>query len=211
MTNFKKKIGITLRITNEKKYVEKRDSLSHDWSELLEKIGCIPIFIPNTITNKEEFLNEINVQGFILSGGDNINDNPERDSTEKAIIEFGIRNKIPLFGICRGMQVINKFFGGKLHVTNNSKHVNTDHQIDLTKDFPFCDKKSITVNSYHNNIIEIKDVGKNLKSFAIHQNDNTVEGFFHNELPITGVMWHPERNPDENSIQLFQRIFSLEN
>ena len=211
MTNFKKKIGITLRVTDEKKYVEKRDSLSHDWSGFLEKIECIPIFIPNTITNKEEFLNEINVQGFILSGGDNINNNPERDSTEKAIIEFGIRNKIPLFGICRGMQVINKFFGGKLHVTNNSKHVNTDHQIDLTKDFPFCDKKSITVNSYHNNIIEIKDVGKNLKSFAIHRNDNTVEGFFHNELPITGVMWHPERNPDENSIQLFQRIFSLEN
>ena len=54
-----------------------------------------------------------------------------------------------------------------------------------------------------NNIIESKDMGKNLKPFAIYGKDNTIEGFFHNELPITGVMWHPERNPDENSIQLF--------
>ena len=116
MTNFKKKIGITLRVTDEKKYVEKRDSLSHDWSGFLEKIECIPIFIPNTITNKEEFLNEINVQGFILSGGDNINDSPERDSTEKAIIEFGIKNKIPLFGICRGMQVLTVSQGIPLYI-----------------------------------------------------------------------------------------------
>ena len=109
------------------------------------------------------------------------------------------------------MQIINNFFGGNLHKRDDPEHINNNHTINLTKDLPFNENNSIIVNSYHNNIIEIKDVGKNLKSFAIHQDDNTVEGFFHNELPITGVMWHPERNPDENSIQLFQRIFSLEN
>ena len=38
-----------------------------------------------------------------------------------------------------------------------------------------------------------------------------VEACHHASLPLIAVMWHPERNPDENSIQLFQRIFSLEN
>ena len=37
-------------------------------------------------------------------------DDDERDNTEKQIIEFGISKKIPIFGVCRGMQVLNKFF-----------------------------------------------------------------------------------------------------
>jgi len=48
-----------------------------------------------------------------------------------------------------------------------------------------------------------------LKSFATHKDDNTVEGFIHVRYPIIGVMWHPERNPNDNSIQLFKEIFSV--
>jgi gamma-glutamyl-gamma-aminobutyrate hydrolase PuuD len=46
-----------------------------------------------------------------------------------------------------------------------------------------------------------------LKSVATHKDDNTIEGFIHVKYPIIGVMWHPERNPDNNSIQLFKEIF----
>ena len=81
--------------------------------------------------------------------------------------------------------------------------------INLTKHSPFNENNSITVNSYHNNVIESKDLGKDLKSFATHKDDNTVEGFIHVRYPIIGVMWHPERNPNDNSIQLFKEIFSV--
>ena len=109
------------------------------------------------------------------------------------------------------MQVINKFFGGKLHVTNNSKHVNTDHQIDLTKNFPFHDKKSITVNSYHNNIIKQDILGDELEPFAISPKDETIEGFFHKKFPIVGVMWHPERDPDSNNKVILSAVLKNKN
>ena len=41
-----KKIGISLRVELIEKYDEKRDSISHDWINFLQKIDCIPILIP---------------------------------------------------------------------------------------------------------------------------------------------------------------------
>ena len=128
MTN-SKKIGITTRIVNAQEYEEKRDALSQDWVEFLEIENIIPILIPNNLSNIPLFLKEINLDGIILSGGDNIGDDDERDNTEKQIIEFGISKKIPIFGVCRGMQVLNKFFKGKMIVSQNNEHVKKDHEI----------------------------------------------------------------------------------
>ena len=81
-------IGISLRVVSVKKYNEKRDALSHDWTRFLEQTNSFPIFIPNTLENIEEFLTEMKINGIILSGGDNIGDFPERDKTEKNIINL---------------------------------------------------------------------------------------------------------------------------
>ena len=48
MTDKKRKIGISQRITNAQNYVEKRDAISHDWAKFLEKIDLMPVFIPNS-------------------------------------------------------------------------------------------------------------------------------------------------------------------
>ena len=132
MVNSKLKIGISSRIVESPNYNEKRDAISHDWPPFLEKINSTMIFIPNTLTQVEDFLKDLCINAIILSGGDNIGDDPERDSTEKEILNFAIKNKIPLFGVCRGMQVINKHFGGFLEKTHNSFHVGNPHNVNLT-------------------------------------------------------------------------------
>ena len=83
-----KKIGISLRVENIKKYEEKRDSISHDWIDFFKKLNFIPILIPNKLHDVEAFLKEMKLDGLILSGGDNIGDDPERDVTEKKIINL---------------------------------------------------------------------------------------------------------------------------
>lgn len=205
MDNMKPIIGISLRITNAEKYVEKRDSLSHDWPILFQQLGFSPLLIPNSILDIPLFLDEMKVSGLVLSGGDNMGDEPLRDKTEKKIIEYAISNSIPLIGICRGMQVINSFFGGKIQILDTSIHVNQSHTINFNNNFLL--NNSIVVNSFHHNVIDSINLGKNLLPFAISKTDNTVEGFFHNELQIFGVMWHPERDSDINSIELFKKIF----
>ena len=207
MTNMKSIIGISLRVTNAEKYVEKRDSLSHDWSIVLQQLGFHPLLIPNTISDVSAFLDDMKVSGLILSGGDNIGDEPLRDQIEKKIIDHAVSRDIPLIGICRGMQIINSFFGGKIRRLDNSDHVNKPHKGNLSSNFSLGNN-AIQVNSFHHNVIDAANLGKNLSPFAILERDNTIEGFIHNELQIFGVMWHPERYPDTNTNKLLKKIFS---
>lgn len=198
------KIGITLRITHAEKYDEKRDSLSQEWTNLLDTLNMIPIFIPNTLKDVKSFLMKLNVDGLILSGGDNIGDHIERDDTEKNIIEFAIKKRIPVFGVCRGMQVLNNYFGGSMKQLANSSHVGKRHKI---KFLSFFSSNSIEVNSFHHNIITHDKVGNDLEAFAVDINDKTVEGFVHKQLPIIGVMWHPERESNSFNKDLLKQTF----
>ena len=207
MSNSKLKIAISLRVIEEKNYHEKRDGISQDWIIFTNKIGIIPILIPNQIENLENFLKELQINGIILSGGDNIGDNTERDDTEEKLINFGIENKIPIIGICRGMQVLNYFFKGKIEKNDSSNHVSTRHIVEIIQEnFQKILGNEVQVNSYHNNIITKTGLALDLKPFAI-SSDGTVEGFFHKKLPILGVMWHPERERDSINESILKTVF----
>ena len=205
-------IGISLRITNAKDYDEKRDSLSHDWVEFLESINIIPILIPNSISNVDDYLKNLHLDGLILSGGDNIGDDKKRDDTETKIIKFGIMNKLPIFGVCRGMQIINNFFNGTIEKTSSMNHVNNSHSIQIHNEnfIRFLDN-SITVNSFHQNLINKNNIGTDLEIFATSEIDKTIEGFYHRNYPIIGVMWHPERLKNQESQKIISKIFHEKN
>ena len=213
MSHSKIRIGISLRIVESTNYIEKRDALSHDWPPLIEKLNALPIFIPNTLTKLDEFLEDAQINGLILSGGGDIGKNPERDLCEKKIIDFGIKHKIPIFGVCRGMQAINDYFNGGIETLTNSKHVGKPHSVKIinSKFSSLLKTSSIEVNSYHNNIIKQDILGDELEPFALSFEDETIEGFFHRKFPIVGVMWHPERDPNHNNRIILSKIFHEKN
>jgi len=205
-----KKVGISLRVENIKNYNEKRDTISQDWIKFCNFAELVPILIPNNLKDTKEFLESLNLDMLIFSGGDNIGDNIERDKTEKSMMEFAIKNKIPSLGVCRGMQVINKFFDGSIEEEKNSTHVGNIHDVTLVnnKIISSLKKNTLKVNSFHNNIITNSNLGKDIEPFAITEHDKTVEGFFHKTLPIVGVMWHPERDSNcENQI-IVKEVFN---
>ena len=195
MAQKKKKFGISLRVELIEKYNEKRDTISQEWINFLQKLAITPILIPNTLDDVKSYILDVGIDGIILSGGDNIGKFPERDETEKQILDYAIDKKFPVLGVCRGMQIINEYFGGKVLVNDNNNHVGKSHQIHIMdqKFSKLLGHNNIEVNSFHNNIIAKKTVGEKLQIFALSPDDNTIEGYYHSEFPIIGVMWHPER------------------
>ena len=113
----KLKIGVTQRTICGTEYLgkvhaspEKHDELSQGWTRLLEANGFICVPIPNTC-DVAQFVEALQLDGILLSGG---NDDVTREPCETACIAYCIQHRLPLFGVCRGMQVVGLYFGSKL-------------------------------------------------------------------------------------------------
>ena len=178
-----KKIAISMRVDIFDVINERRDALSQEWSELSLKIGFIPIYLPNNMILCKNILNEVNVDGIILSGGNNLYNYSgnafERDETEKFLIDYCIEKSIPILGICRGMQIILDYFKNSLEKVEN--HVKVEHLLDdgdIIKCFhTFCvyninDEFEILARSNDNVIEKIKH-----KNYKIYATNNHIERF----------------------------------
>ena len=179
-----KKIFVSQRVDIVESYGERRDALDQRFSGMLHSLGGMCIPLPNDSAIIRELWLQIIPDAVILSGGNTSiqygGNAPERDMADKALIELCAINKTPLLGICRGMQSIIEHFGGTLE--RKDGHVKVRHN--LLGDF------SHNVNSYHN------FVPKELPGCIIalsHAEDGSIEHIRHSDLPIFGIMWHPER------------------
>ena len=143
--------------------------------------------------------------GFVIIGGDDVNpclygeENyashgvcDEIDMLDFRIIEYATTHNKPLFGICRGLQIINIFFKGTLkqHVLNHEVGSHKILLVDQFLDFPELE----IVNSFHHQ--SVKKVGQKLR-ILYYSIDGEIECFIHEKYPILAVQFHPEM--DENN------------
>jgi len=126
-----------------------------------------------------------------------------RDRLELDILRCAVEKRKPLFGICRGMQLMNVGFGGTLHADvaahSGSPHMHRQqdmaalaHTVYIQQDtwlHSVMSKTEISVNSFHHQAIE--QLGKDLRITAT-SDDGLIEAVEHETLPIVGVQWHPE-------------------
>ncbi|MDR2889826.1 MAG: gamma-glutamyl-gamma-aminobutyrate hydrolase family protein [Lachnospiraceae bacterium] len=129
--------------------------------------------------------------------------------------EFVLRKK-PILGICKGMQIINVFFGGDIiqHLDCHATHEYIGHDQahgTLAREHSFLANlycTHFTVNSAHHQ--GCGTPGRHL-SYIQFAEDGTVEGLRHDTLPIIGVQWHPERmvfRPDETEMVDGRRLIT---
>lgn len=204
-----KRIGLTQRVEVISGYNERRDCLDQNWVKLLIGLDYVPVILPNidSIDLIKSYLDEMSLDGVILTGGNDLiqTKSPrvaiERDQFETALIDYCCLNEIPILGVCRGMQMLNIYFGGQLQSVSN--HVTQSHQIN------FIDGRIFSVNSYHDWGITANLLSIELEALG-HSEDGLVEYCKHKKMPITAMMWHPERdNKDQEiSLKIIKETFS---
>jgi putative glutamine amidotransferase len=195
------RIGVSQRVTLVTEYGERRDALDQRWIVFLTSCGFLPILIPNHPPTADLLLKEIPLDGFLLTGGNNLvemgGDSPERDATELILLEHARKRQKPLMGVCRGMQFLQNYFGVKLETV--SGHVAVGHRISGQG----IDR---TVNSYHQ--IGTQASHPELTVLA-RAKDGIVEAIQHVSAPLRGIMWHPERYEPfvQSDLNLFRDFF----
>ena len=168
--------------------------------------------VTNSNISPEKFYQNFKFDILILSGGDdlifktNSSIYKKRDEVEKRFLEFSLEKNIPVIGICRGMQLINIFFGGSLNLLRDNTHVNKHHIINIrTKIKSIFPEDKFLVNSFHKYVITKQNVSNDLIPFMFAQ-DKTIEAFMHKKYQIIGVMFHPERSFNNKIIFNFFKI-----
>lgn len=184
------KICMTMRLSLESRYQEERDALSREWFFTLQREGIRPYPIPNIVDEPEAYLDEINPDALILTGGDTPGKDKPRDVTETALLAGAIKRNLPVFGVCRGIQLINTFFGGTLSKVEG--HIGVPHPVNIRPCWHDIYGVQTVVNSFHRDAISVDGLADGLEIGAT-DNDGFIEGFYHSKLPIAAVMWHPER------------------
>jgi gamma-glutamyl-gamma-aminobutyrate hydrolase PuuD len=199
-----KRIAVTQRVEILPGYGERRDALDQRWTDFLARVDMLPLLVPNNPAALPGLLENLPVDGILLTGGGDLTayggNAPERDATEAALIRFAIEERVPLIGVCRGMQAIQHFFG--VHLEAVTGHVAAEQTV-------IVDGRPQFVNSYHcyGSISTIPD----LEVRALAQ-DGVIEAVRHRRHPIHGVMWHPERlSPFRTAdMEMFARVFGSE-
>lgn len=120
------------------------------------------------------------------------------DSIQLSLLDRFVKTGRPVLGICKGMQVINVYFGGGIvqHLSAADRHMWKDadqiHPVTASPD-SFLAKlygTRFVVNSAHHQ--GIGRPGKDL-SVVLTAEDGVPEALMHLTLPIFGMQWHPER------------------
>ena len=124
----------------------------------------------------------------------------DRDRREFALTDYFVKNRKPILGICRGLQLLNVYFGGSLHqdIPNAKEHasfadydlIHSVHTVNGGLFEQLYDSEFV-VNSYHHQAV--KKLGDGLTINLLSEDESVIEGFVHGTLPIIAVQWHPER------------------
>ncbi len=191
----------TQRVEVVESYQERRDCADQNIPRFLQACGYLPVPMPNVVEEPAAFVELLQPVGIVLTGGNSIQryggTAPERDHTDACMIEAAIKNNIPVYGFCRGMQSILDYFGCELEVVEH--HVAVRHIVHGAWG-------DMEVNSYHN--LACRRVTKQLRIMA-QAEDSVVEAVMADNYPIMGSMWHPEReNPfADKDIERIKELF----
>lgn len=142
---------------------------------------------------------------------------PELDAFWFHAVEYAKEHRIPILGVCRGMQLLNVAFKGSLYQDLGERAETTNlHQQELRRETPVHKvliepgthlHKILGVDSPSTNTMHhqaVKDPGKGLVVTA-HSEDGVIEGIETPDGLIVAVQWHPEDLID--SVPVMNRLF----
>lgn len=188
-----------------------------NYSQAVLQADGLPFMLANAAPELAESYLE-HADGLLLTGGADIDPSyfgqephpdlgmvdAERDAFELALYQVAKARKLPVLGICRGIQLVNVAEGGTLHqhlgaLSGLIQHRQRDngpslsHQVRLEPTSHLAKifgQDTIRSNSFHHQAID--QLGRNLRAVA-----RTSDGILEAVAGTTGsfvlaVQWHPE-------------------
>ena len=184
----------------------------------LNKIGvsCV-LSVSNNIIDYDEFIKDYD--GLLVAGGEDVDPkyyhqkqhekteiiNDKIEEMDFKLIEAFVKAKKPILGICRGIQILNVYFGGSLnqhyqgHI-QEAYRTNATHKV-ILEDHTIWSEPVILVNTFHHQIID--QLANDFKIVG-YSEDGVIEAIKKDN--IVAVQWHPEYLMDQQLFIYFHKL-----
>ncbi len=196
------RIGVTQRIIYDPSYGERRDALATDWYRFLAGIlpDALVVPVPNAPGQIDRFLDGLAIEALILTGGNDLGSEPDRDATERGCLLHAERRGLPVIGVCRGFQMMVANSGGRVEPTDRQAHVATRHPVRYLAGTPWGWRAghSADVNSFHGFAVPEAGLPAGWTPLAVSE-DRGIEAAQSDDGRCTAVMWHPERETEPSA------------
>ncbi len=190
-----------------------KHTLDQTFTKAIWEAGGVPFILPASQSLAGMHLDHLD--GIVLSGGGDLDPwlygqepeaklgrvSPERDTYELELLREAEHRKLPVLGICRGMQAIAVAFGGSLHqdLRTEVKHAQEapawypTHGVKLaagSRLHAILGETAVRVNSFHHQAVNRVPSGFAATAFAL---DGVIEAIESDTGSwILGLQWHPE-------------------
>ena len=178
-------------------------TLGGEYADSVQAAGGIPLLVPDMVESDIPAVLD-RVDGLLLSGGQDVGDGA-RDATEHALLAEALRVGMPVFGICRGLQLLNVHRGGTLvpdlpgttdhpAVGSGEERLSRHRIVDAAGWVAESLPDDGIVNSIHHQAIDRLGAGL---AIAARAEDGTVEAVAGTATTrfLRAVQWHPEKMP----------------
>ncbi len=211
--------------------------MANRYIDALTAAGAAPLILPlvEDVHVYETLFPHID--GFLLTGGNDIDPErygsfekseklgeltPEREDLEFLILSYAYQYDVPVLGICRGMQMINVFFGGTLYLDladqftslqhwQTCDYAQTTHFVKIVRESKLgriLETDRLATNSMHHQ--GVRTVAPLLDPVA-YGPDGLVEAVeVRDRSFIVGVQWHPEFFAGEKKMSCIFRSLAHE-
>ena len=228
------KIGVTAALREETESIAQNPSgrfvrTDLDYVKGVSEAGGVPVILPPSLSLRAAEALLDGLDGLLLSGGPDLDPGyygegpipelgttiPEWDALEMALLRLALEQGMPIFGICRGMQILNVALGGTLYQDVPSQlgadvldHWQTTpkcqvtHEVEVLDDSylaKITDRQTVEVNSYHHQGIKSP---ADVLTVAARCADGVIEALESRDFSdrwMVGVQWHPEGMRDTES------------
>lgn len=153
--------------------------------------------VPFNIT--PEKIKEINPKGIILSGGPLSVYDKDAPRPHEDIFKLDM----PVLGVCYGMQVITKMFGGKVQKSPEREFGRSELFIDSNKDLFANMPSNLTCWMSHGD--KVMNLPKGFVKLA-HTLNASIASFAHRQKKIYGVQFHPEVVHTQRGVQVLENF-----
>jgi GMP synthase (glutamine-hydrolysing) len=146
-----------------------------------------------------EKIKELAPKGLVLSGGPMSVYDKNAPHPDKEIFKLGL----PVLGICYGMQVITKMFGGRVNKCKDREYGRAELFVDSNKDLFVNLPTNLTCWMSHGD--EIMQVPSGFEKIA-HTINNNCAAIANRQKKIFGVQFHPEVVHTQRGVQILSNF-----